>query len=380
VRVVGGNLRGRKLVAPVHGVRPTSDRVRESLFMRLGELGGLRVLDLYAGSGALGIESISRGAEGVVFVEKATASLRAVEKNLSSLGLTEAAVVLRGDAQAVLRRLAREGRRFDLVFLDPPYASGELEAVIPELAESGVLDPAAVVVVESPKRNPLSLAESSPFSILDARSAGETTITRLVIGTGREGRAEEEGLGNDMAAEQNRAETASDVASREGGDPSRSVALFPASFDPITNGHLDLIERALKVFDEVVVAVAINVGKNGTFDFDERIGMLNEVLAGRERVRVEGFSGLVVEHARAINATAIIRGLRAMSDFEYEFEMALMNRHLEPDVEVLFMMTRQEYFYVSSSRLKELVRFGANVEDFLPEVVTKRLREKLGPI
>ncbi len=156
------------------------------------------------------------------------------------------------------------------------------------------------------------------------------------------------------------------------------VALFPASFDPLTNGHLDLIERASQVFDEVVVAVAINVGKSGTFSFEERVDMLENVLDGRPGVRVEGFSGLVVEHARKIGATVMIRGLRAMSDFEYEFEMALMNRHLEPDLEVFFLMARLEYLYVSSSRLKELVHFGGTIDDFVPPLVAKRLIEKLG--
>jgi pantetheine-phosphate adenylyltransferase len=158
------------------------------------------------------------------------------------------------------------------------------------------------------------------------------------------------------------------------------VALFPASFDPVTNGHLDLIERARRVFDEVVVALAINVGKSGTFTFDERVDMLHSVLGGMEGVRVEGFSGLVVEYARSIGAPVIIRGLRAMSDFEYEFEMALMNHHLDPELEILFMMSRQEYLYVSSSRLKELVRFGANIDEFVPAEVAKRLREKLASV
>jgi pantetheine-phosphate adenylyltransferase len=159
----------------------------------------------------------------------------------------------------------------------------------------------------------------------------------------------------------------------------KTIALFPASFDPITNGHLDLVKRASKVFDEVVVAVAINLGKSATFSFEERVEMLQQVVGAMDCVRVEGFSGLVVEFAQRIGATVIIRGLRASSDFEYEFEMALMNRHLAPDIEILCMMTRQEFLYVSSSRLKELVRFGANVDDFVPEAVSKRLTEKLFP-
>ncbi len=157
------------------------------------------------------------------------------------------------------------------------------------------------------------------------------------------------------------------------------VALFAASFDPLTNGHLDLIHRAQRAFDQVVVAVAENVDKRGgTFDLEDRLAMLREALAGEKNIRVETFSELTVDFAEKIGATAIIRGLRAMSDFEYEFEMALMNRHLKPSIEILFMMTSLEHLYVSSSRLKELARFGADVTEFVPPGVAKRLQEKLG--
>ncbi len=155
------------------------------------------------------------------------------------------------------------------------------------------------------------------------------------------------------------------------------IALFPASFDPVTNGHLDIIHRSLKVFDRLIVAVAHNVAKSGTFAVEERLEILRSVLGDEPRIEITAFEGLLVEFCRRAGAGVVIRGLRAMSDYEYEFEMALMNKHLNPEVETVFMMASQEYLYVSSSRLKELVRFGGNVADFIPPLVEKRLREKL---
>ncbi len=152
------------------------------------------------------------------------------------------------------------------------------------------------------------------------------------------------------------------------------IVLFPASFDPITNGHLDLVKRALGLFDGVVVAVAENVSKSGLFSLEDRLEMLRYVFGDSERVRIDSFRGLVVEYGREIGACGILRGLRAMSDFEYEFEMALMNRHMEPNLDIVFLASSLDYIYVSSSRLKELARFGASVAEFVPPVVEKRLK------
>jgi len=159
----------------------------------------------------------------------------------------------------------------------------------------------------------------------------------------------------------------------------KRIGLFPASFDPITNGHLDLIERSRVLFDEVVLGLARNVSKSATFSNEERLSILEVVTKDMEGVSVEVFDGLVVHYAQKIGASAIIRGLRANQDFEYEFEMALMNNHLAPGVEIVFFMTSQEYLYVSSSRLKELVRFGASIDEFVPPVVAEALKKKLGP-
>jgi len=160
---------------------------------------------------------------------------------------------------------------------------------------------------------------------------------------------------------------------------STGLALFPASFDPVTNGHLDLVHRARHVFPNLVLGVAHNMAKSGTFRVEERVEMLESAVGDLPGVRVTAFEGLLVDYAREIGSKVVIRGLRANADFEYEFEMALMNRHLCPEIETLFLMTSQQFFYVSSSRLKELVQFGADISEWVPPLVAKRMREKLHP-
>lgn len=160
---------------------------------------------------------------------------------------------------------------------------------------------------------------------------------------------------------------------------SSRIAIYPASFDPITNGHLDLIERASRIFDELIIGVARNLDKPGLFTISERVEMIREVLGERPKLRVDVIETLLVDYARSQGAGIVVRGLRALSDFEYEFEMALMNSHLYPDLETVFLMTSERWFYVSSSRLREIVSFGADVSEFVPEIVHQRLRKRLAP-
>jgi len=158
------------------------------------------------------------------------------------------------------------------------------------------------------------------------------------------------------------------------------VAVYTGSFDPITNGHVDLIERASNIFDEVIVTVAPNVAKQPLFDTDERIEMIRGAVGSHPNVRIDVNEGLLtVDYARERGAQIVIRGLRALTDFEFEFEMAMMNDHLYPDIETVFLMTSAKWFYVSSSRLREIVRFGGDVDAFVPPGVAERLRAKLGP-
>jgi len=157
------------------------------------------------------------------------------------------------------------------------------------------------------------------------------------------------------------------------------LAIYPGSFDPITNGHLDVIARAATLFDEVVVSVAINDAKQSLFGTDERVEMIRSVTGRFTNVRVVAFNGLLVEFARDQGAVAVVRGLRAISDFEFEFQMALMNRKLEPSIETVFLTPREEYTYISSRIVKEIARLGGRVDAFVPEPVVGWLRKKLSP-
>jgi len=158
-------------------------------------------------------------------------------------------------------------------------------------------------------------------------------------------------------------------------------AIYPGSFDPVTNGHLDIIERGCKLFDEIIISILINPDKQPFFTVEERQEMLNEVVdsisKGRCTVRVDSFTGLLVNYAVAQQATVIVRGIRAISDYEYEFQMALMNRRLEPGIETVFMMPAETYSYVSSRLVKEVFQLGGTVAGLVPPFIEKRMKEKL---
>jgi pantetheine-phosphate adenylyltransferase len=154
-------------------------------------------------------------------------------------------------------------------------------------------------------------------------------------------------------------------------------AIYPGSFDPVTNGHLDVIDRARKLFDEVIVGVAHNDQKHPLFSLEERLGLLKSALGRIKNVEIAPLNGLLVNFAVAREATAVIRGLRAISDFEFEFQMALMNRKLEAKVETIFLMPKEEYTYLSSRIVKEIARLGGDVTSFVPAAVAKALGTKM---
>jgi pantetheine-phosphate adenylyltransferase len=159
---------------------------------------------------------------------------------------------------------------------------------------------------------------------------------------------------------------------------SERIAIYPGTFDPITYGHIDVVERATELFARVIVLVARNSTKRPLFSDDERVAMVRGVFRGNRRVSVDGFDGLLVEYARRRKARAIIRGLRAVSDFEYEFQMALTNRKLAPTIDTVFLVPRAEYTYLNSSIVREVARLGGDVADFVPPAVRKKLLAKVG--
>jgi len=159
----------------------------------------------------------------------------------------------------------------------------------------------------------------------------------------------------------------------------KGIAVYPGSFDPPTNGHLDLIERGSKIFEELVVAILRNSEKSPMFSVAERFQMLTTLTAHLKNVRLDTFGGLMVEYAKSIHATCVLRGIRAVSDYEYELQMALLNRKLEPTLETVFMMPADKYSYVSSRLVREVAQLGGPVKGLVPEVVEHTLRQKLEP-
>lgn len=154
-------------------------------------------------------------------------------------------------------------------------------------------------------------------------------------------------------------------------------AVYPGSFDPITNGHLDIIDRASKVFDELIVGVLVNPEKLGLFEINERVLLIEKCIRHLPNVRVESFSGLLINFMKHKEATVIVKGLRAVSDFEYEFQMALMNNKLDPNIETVFMMTNAKYSYLSSSSIKQVAQFGGCIKDLVPDIVIDDINRKV---
>jgi pantetheine-phosphate adenylyltransferase len=343
VRIIAGRARGRRLFAPKgQFTRPTPDRVRESLFSIVGaRIEGAQVLDLFAGTGALGLEALSRGAAHVVFVEKARSALAVLRRNIEAVGLPGAELVAVPSEQA-LELLSARHCRFDLVLVDPPYAARLLAPTLRKFAELDVFLPRALIVCEHPGRD-AAPDPPEPLDHKETRAFGDVSLSFY------------------EARERRRTVT---------------VALYPGSFDPVTFGHLNIIERGIKLFDKLIVGVAVNVRKTPLFSPKERADLIQESIGKDDRIEVATFEGLLVDYARRRSVTAILRGLRAISDFEFEFQMAHMNRRLGPNIETVFMMTGEDHFYVSSQLVREIATFHGDVSGLVPPNVATALHER----
>ena len=335
MRVIAGSAKGRRL-RTVAGltVRPTADKVKGALFNILESrctLQGARVLDLFAGSGALGIEALSRGAAVVTFVEQSAASLRVLRENVKACRFEAAAHVLPISVERALKQLARTGAQFDGILLDPPYTRELVARTLTQITTQRLARTGAWVMMEhhvdeSPATN------YGALRLTNARRYGKTGLALFTV--------------DEMPAAQK--------------DDKRLIrAVYAGSFDPITNGHLDVVRRAVDVFDHVIVAVASNTSdplkERAFFTAEERVTMIQEALLDtRGRATADRFSGLLVDYCDQVGASVIIRGLRAVSDFEYEFQMAMMNRHLKPHIETFFMTAGVNYFYTASRLVKEV--------------------------
>ena len=339
MRVVAGAARGRRLAPVPPGVRPTADRVRESLFNALGQFfSGGAVLDLYAGTGSLGIEALSRGSGRAVFVERDRRALAAIRENLRRTGFEDRARVLPGTVEKELEKVIRAGQTFRLILLDPPYriAATELEGVMSRLP--ALLEPGGRVVVESGE---------APVEFVAGDLEGET---RRYGGT--------------------------HVSIFERPGPAVNIAVCPGSFDPVTEGHLDIIRRAAGIFDHVVVAVGANLRKKAKLSAADRARLIEKVVGDLENVSVEIMGGLLVDFARERGARVIVKGLRAVSDFELEFEQAQLNRNLYPELETVFIMSAAEHSFLSSSAVREIAGFGGDVRGLVPEGILDAVREQ----
>jgi pantetheine-phosphate adenylyltransferase len=292
----------------------------------------------------------------VTFVEQSAAGARVLRANLHHCAFDAQARVLQIPVQRALAQLGRAAARFDGVFADPPYGLGLVQRTVADLAAHGVLKPGGWLVIEH------HVDEAPPTTcgalrLTQARRYGKTGLALF---------AADEGMPAALK------------------DETQFVrAVYPGSFDPITNGHLDVVRRAVTVFDQVIVAVAATSSdphKDGSlFTADERVALIRDALAETGgRASADKFTGLLVDYCDRVGARVIIRGLRAVSDFEYEFQMAMMNRHMKPHIETFFMAAGAKHFYTASRLVKQVASLGGDVRELLPEAVYKRLLEKVG--
>lgn len=351
LRIVAGKWRSRLLpIAKLPGLRPTSSRIRETLFNWLcEEIAGSYCLDLFAGTGALGFEALSRGAASATLVEFSRPGVGVLQASAAFLGADKAHIEY-ADALVYLQRPVT--RRYDIVFLDPPFASDMVEECCRLLHSNGWLTDCAVVYIEQDKSRP------------EPKLPDGWRITRDKVS------------GNVRYFLARMASEAVHIKQKE--YQVTVSAMYPGTFDPITLGHVDLVRRASRLFDRVLVAIAANPGKEPMFSLDERVELASVSLQGFDNVEIFGYEGLTVDFAKANDLQVIVRGLRAISDFEYEFQLANMNRHLTDEVETVFLTPTEKYTFISASLVREIASMGGDISEFVPPGVRIALLQRVG--
>ena len=278
--------------------------------------------------GTLGIESISRGAKEVKFIEKRYRIAQLIEKNIEKLGIEENSVVIKSD---VINFLNFDKDKYDIVFADPPYGKFSFEEIFPSVIS--LVKDGGIFCYESNKQN---IDDNIPVKI---KYFGNTQI---VIWEKK----------------------------------MKKIAIYPGTFDPITNGHLDIINRSSNLFDELIIAVTNESKKESFFSINERIEMISKVTKEITNVKVDQFNGLLINYAKLKNASAIVRGIRVLSDFEYEFKMAMMNNSLNKQIDTVFLMPNIKYVHISSSLIKEVSSLDGDISKYVPRFVQDKINIK----
>ena len=303
MRVIAGKHKSKALESMEgRNTRPTMDKVKEGIFNSLYDVSGIG-LDLFAGSGALGIEALSRGMDKVIFVDQNFKAVKVIKSNLANLDLEAQSEVYKNNADRALKALSKRDIQFDVIFLDPPYNKGLIDKALKLISEFNLL-----------KENGIIVCEFSNHEEIDYQP-----------------------------------------------------------FNMIKRYH---IERRTDRFDEIHVCVLKNSKKEGTFSLEERMDLIEQSVKHLPNVKVHQFSGLLVDYCEQVGAKTIIRGLRAVSDFEYELRLTSMNKKLNNEIETLYMMSSTNYSFISSSIVKEVAAYRADISEFVPPYVEKALKKK----